>query len=51
MLRLKNVLQILNELVCIYYDNVIADGKQELCVLLNDLSYPGRYVDMIVKFE
>lgn len=48
--RLREVLQIPEEIVCFEHNDLIADGTEALCIVLNRLAYPCRYSDMIPQF-
>ena len=49
-LRLKNALQIPNEIICYNYNDIKADGIEALCILLRRLCYPTRFADLIPRF-
>lgn len=48
--RLKDVLQLPNQLTCDLYNNLKIDSLEALCILLKRLAYPCRYSDMIPRF-
>lgn len=48
--RLKNALQLPEEISCTLYNNRKIDSTEALCVLLKRLAYPCRYSDMIPRF-
>lgn len=49
-IRLKNALQIPDEITCHNYNDIIANGTEALCILLRRLCYPSRFVDLIPRF-
>ena len=48
--RLKDVLQIPDEIICYNYNDHTVDGLEAFCVLLRRLSYPSRYCELIPRF-
>ena len=49
-LRLKEVLQIPDEIVCFNYNDITVNGLEALCIFLKRLSYPSRFSDLIARF-
>ena len=48
--RLKNVLQLPNQIQCSLYNDLKVDSTEALCIILRRLAYPCRYSDMIHEF-
>ena len=48
--RLKDELQLPNEITCYFYNDLHVDSVEALCILLKRLAYPCRYVDMSPRF-
>ena len=49
-LHLQTALDFPNEITCHFYNDLTVNTTEALCVVLNRLAYPCRYVDMVPIF-
>ena len=48
--RLRDALDLPNEITCHFYSDIVVDSTEALCIVLSRLVYPCRYVDMVPLF-
>ena len=48
--RLRDALDLPNEITCHFYNDLVVDFTEGLCIVLSRLAYPCRYVDMVPLF-
>ena len=48
--RLRDALDLLNEITCHFYQDPVVDSTEALYIVLSRLAYPCRYVDMVPLF-
>ena len=48
--RLRDVLDLPNEIMCHFYNDLVVNSPEALCIVLSRLAYPCRYVDMVPLF-
>ena len=48
--RLRDALDLPNEIICHLYNDLVVSSPEALCIVLSRLAYPCRYVDMVPLF-
>ena len=48
--RLRDALDLPNEITCHFYNDLVVDSTEALCIVLSRLAYPCRYLDMVPLF-
>ena len=48
--RLRDGLDLPNEITCHFYNDLVVDSTEALCNVLSRVTYPCRYVDMVPLF-
>ena len=48
--RLRDALDLPNEITCHFYNDLVVDSTEALCIVLSRLAYPCHYVDMVPLF-
>ena len=48
--RLRDVLDLPNEITCHFYNDLVVNSPEALCIVSSRLAYPCRYVDMVPLF-
>ena len=48
--RLRDALDLPNEITCHLYNGLVVNCTEALCIVLSRLAYPCRYVDMVSLF-
>ena len=48
--RLRDALDLPNEITCHLYNGLVVNCTEALCIVLSRLAYPCRYVDMVPLF-
>ena len=49
--RLQDVLDLPNEITYHFYNDLVVNSPEALCIVLTRLAYPCRYVDMVPLFD
>ena len=48
--RLRDVLDLPDEITCHFYNDLVVDSPEALCIVFSSLAYPCHYVDMVPFF-
>ena len=48
--RKRDALDLPNEITCHFYNDLVVDSTEALCIVLSRLAYPCRYLDMVPLF-